>query len=315
MGFSARYHAASLAAVFLALAIGILIGAAVGDDAVKGIRGNLEDNLTADVENARQRSDELAGDLNRSEEFSAQIYPALVEKRLQGKRIGLLALGGLPSDVSDSINAALEPTGAKLAAVGVVREPVDANSLDNDLSKTRFAGLSQDPDLLQALGTGTGRQLVLGGSLIDKIRDQLFSRASGEFANLDGLVIVRQQPTDLNNRDRASANALETGLLDGIEATAVTAVGAEQEDADPSSIGTFEGANMSSVDDVDRTAGQVALVFALLGAQGNFGTKDSADQLLPDLLAPTPPLVQGDSIDAPSSGGGGSGNQQGTSSP
>jgi hypothetical protein len=32
----------------------------------------------------------------------------------------------------------------------------------------------------------------------------------------------------------------------------------------------------------------VATVFALLGAEGNFGVKDSADRLLPDLLTPAP---------------------------
>ena len=32
------------------------------------------------------------------------------------------------------------------------------------------------------------------------------------------------------------------------------------------------------------TAGQLALVFSLLGAEGSFGVKSSADRLLPDLL-------------------------------
>jgi hypothetical protein len=34
LGYSARYHAASLVAVFLALAVGILIGAGLGDNLV-----------------------------------------------------------------------------------------------------------------------------------------------------------------------------------------------------------------------------------------------------------------------------------------
>jgi hypothetical protein len=41
---------------------------------------------------------------------------------------------------------------------------------------------------------------------------------------------------------------------------------------------------MASVDDLDLTSGQLAMVFALLGADGSFGVKGSADQLLPDLL-------------------------------
>ena len=43
----------------------------------------------------------------------------------------------------------------------------------------------------------------------------------------------------------------------------------------------------ATVDDVDATAGKVAMVFALLGANGDFGVKDSADRLLPELLVPT----------------------------
>jgi hypothetical protein len=40
------------------------------------------------------------------------------------------------------------------------------------------------------------------------------------------------------------------------------------------------------VDNLDQLSGKVALVFALGGAAGNFGVKESADSLLPDLLAP-----------------------------
>ena len=50
----------------------------------------------------------------------------------------------------------------------------------------------------------------------------------------------------------------------------------------------FKGANVSSVDDLDQVAGRVAMIFALLGAKGHFGIKDSADRLLPELLTPGP---------------------------
>lgn len=299
MGFSARYHAASLAAVFLALAIGILIGSAVGDNVVSGARGNLEDSLIDDLKDARGRADDLNTDLGRSEDFAQQIYPALVEQRLEGKRIGLLAFGTLPSDVSDDINGALAPTGGKLAAVGVIREPPETATLATDLSATRFADIDENSDSVQALGTGIGRQLVLGGPLIDEVRDQIFSRASGRFADLDGLIIVRSQPDDVPTDDRTNVERLESGILDGIEGTSLVTVGVETEDTEPSSVSLFQAADMSTVDNVDRVAGRVAMIFSLLGATGNFGSKDSADQLLPDLLAPTPSLVEGDTINAP----------------
>ena len=81
---------------------------------------------------------------------------------------------------------------------------------------------------------------------------------------------------------------LESGLIDGATATRVDAVGVENEDADPSSIPFFQSRDIASVDDIDQVAGQVATVFALLGARGSFGIKDTADRLLPDLLEPRP---------------------------
>ena len=139
MGYSARYHATSLIAVFLALAIGILIGAEFGGDALTSTRKNLERSLTGNLQDARQRADELNGKLGRSDEFASRVYPALVRDRLAGKRIGVVALGDLPGETSAAIEDALGPTGARLVGIGVVREPVDLNALAGDLAKTRLA--------------------------------------------------------------------------------------------------------------------------------------------------------------------------------
>jgi hypothetical protein len=291
MGYSSRYHATSLIAVFIALAIGILIGAEFGGDALTNTRRNLEHSLVGNLQDARSRSDELSGELGRSNEFADKVYPVLVRDRLQGKRIAIVALGELPSGVTEAVEDALGPTGARLVGVGVVREPVDLNALAGDLSKTRFADLEENPDSQTALGTGLGRQLVVGGSLLDVVRSHLFSRASGNFGGLDGVIVVRDVPQDMGPLQRSNAARLETGLMSGMGATRAPAVGVEASGADPSSISFFQGTDLSSVDDIDTSAGKVALVFAMLGAEGSFGTKSSADRLLPDLLTPAEPEV------------------------
>jgi hypothetical protein len=286
MGYSARYHATSLIAVFLALAIGILIGAALGGDTLTDTRRNLERSLTGNLQDARDRADELSGELGRANEFADRVYPVLVRDQLDGRRIGLVALGDLPGDVSGSIEEALGPTGARLVGVGVVREPVDLAALAGDLSKTRFADIRRNPESQTAFGIGVGRQIVLGGTLLDRVRSHLFSRASGNFGALDGVIVVREPPQDMGPVQRAAAARLESALVTGIEATRTPAVGAESSTDETSSISFFQGSDLSSVDDVDLTAGRLATVFALLGAEGSFGVKGSADRLLPDLLAP-----------------------------
>jgi copper transport outer membrane protein MctB len=284
MGYSARYHAASLIAVFLALAVGILVGAEFGGDALTNTRRDLEHSLVGNLQDARSRADELNAQLNRSDEFGERVYPVLTRERLQGKRIAIVALGGLPSELTSAVEDALGPTGARLVGVGVVREPVDVNGLAGDLMKTRFADLRTNPDALTELGTGLGRQLAFGGTLPEVVRGQLFSRASGTFGALDGVIVVRDQPENMGPVQRSRANQLESALMSGITATRTPAVGIETTGSEPSSVSFFQSNDLSSVDDVDLTAGQLAMVFAMLGAEGSFGVKGSADRLLPDLL-------------------------------
>ncbi|HEV2791370.1 MAG TPA: copper transporter, partial [Solirubrobacterales bacterium] len=146
MGYSARYHASSLVAVFLALAIGILIGAEFGGDALNSTRKDLEHSLVGNLQDARSQADELGEELNRSDEFAESVYPVLTRDRLEGRRIGIVALGGLPSEITGEVEEALAPTGARLVGVGVVREPVDVSGLADDLAKTRFADLRTNSD-------------------------------------------------------------------------------------------------------------------------------------------------------------------------
>lgn len=286
MGYSARYHATSLIAVFLALAVGILIGAEFGGDALSETRKNLENSLVGNLQDARSRVEDLNGELGNADEFDEKVYPVLTRDRLQGQRIALIAFGNLPGEITSAVEDALGPTGAKLVGVGVVREPVDTTSLSEELSATRFSEVATDPEQMNELGTGVGRQIVIGGTLPEVVRGGLFSHASGEFGPVDSVIVVRDQPEGMGPVQRSTANALETSMLRGMTATNVPIVGVETTTAEPSSVGFFQANDLSTVDDVDTTAGRLALVYAASGDEGSFGVKSSAERLLPSLTEP-----------------------------
>src|ERR1700761_5129997 len=286
MGYSARYHATSLIAVFLALAVGILIGAEFGGNALTETRKNLENSLVGNLQDARSRVEDLNGELGHADEFDEKVYPVLTRDRLQGKRIAVVAFGSLPGEITSAVEGALGPTGAKLVGVGVVREPVDTTGLAEELANTRFAELATEPEQMNELGTGVGRQIVIGGTLPEVVRGGLFTHASGEFGALDGVIVVRDQPEGMGPVQRSTANALETSMLKGMTATHVPTVGVESTTTEPSSIGFFQANDLSTVDDIDTTAGELAMVYAIGGAEGSFGVKSSADRLLPDLTTP-----------------------------
>ena len=225
MGYSARYHATSLIAVFLALAVGILIGAEFGGDALTQTRKNLENSLVGNLQDARSHVEDLNGELGNANEFDEKVYPVLTRDRLQGQRIALIAFGNLPGEITSAVEDALGPTGAKLVGVGVVREPVDTSSLSDELSATRFSEVATDPEEMNELGTGVGRQIVIGGTLPEVVRGGLFSHASGEFGPVDSVIVVRDQPEGMGPVQRSTANALETSMVRGMSATGAPTVG------------------------------------------------------------------------------------------
>jgi len=286
MGYSGRYHAASLAAVFLALAVGILIGVGFGSDIVTGTADDLEQGLEADLDEARAEVDDLQAELERERAFERAVFPAVVGDRMRDDGVALIALGGLNQATADDVEAAIGPAGATLEEVAVVRDPPDLDALAGTLEGRRSRALARgDAEALRLYGERAGRALVLGSESFDRLRGTLLSRYSGRPGGIDSVVVVRSRADDLEPGEEVTSAALEEGLIAGLSDVAIT-VGAETTDADPSSIGFFDSQGVATVDSVDLISGRVALVFALTGsASGNFGIKESADSLLPELLA------------------------------
>jgi len=284
MGYSSRYHAASLVAVFIALAVGILIGSEFGGEVVTSTRESLERSLAENLEDSQEEVDELASRLERSQDFGERAFPALAGDRLRDRRIGLVAIGSLEPAMTEWVEDALEPTGAALTAVGVVRVPPAIEELGDEMAGTRFADIAEEPQRLEALGERLGAELDNGGRLLERLRGDMFSRISGGFRDIDGLIVVRAEPEDLEPEQARMTDRLREGLLNGMAGSDATVVGAEGTNAEPSSIALFESHNIASVDNVDEIAGRLSLVLALVGAQGNFGAKSTADSFLPDLI-------------------------------
>jgi hypothetical protein len=283
MGYSSRYHAASLAAVLVALAVGILIGAALGSDVITGTAENLEEDLGEDLDRLRAENADLEADLEVERSFERQIYPTVVAGRLEGREVALVALGEVDTAaVTGAVEEALGPAGATLGQVAEVAEPPDAAALIEALRPSARRALPRGEALeLAARKAGEG---LLSGEDLGDAREALFSGFSGEPAGIDAAIIVRAGTDGLEPRDEADTERLEDGLLEGMARTGKRVVGAERTDDDPSQIEFFTDRGLASVDNLDTVAGQVALVLALDGAQGAFGTKETAEGLLPDLV-------------------------------
>jgi hypothetical protein len=278
---------ASLAAVFLALAVGILIGAGFGDDLVRSSTANLESSLKGDLADARAHSADIERQLARERQFADAAYPALVGGQLRGQRVAVVAFGDLDDQLGDDLRDALAPTGAKIAQVAVVGEPPDAAGLVDAAGK-RFERKQRGGERLSVLGKRAGRGLVFDQPFYERVRGSLLSRFSGGTGPVDEVIVARDRPAGLDPHEEVTSGRIEDGMIAGMSATGAPVVGVQRTDAESSSVGYFESRDLSTVDDVDLVAGQVAAVYALAGAEGNFGVGANADALLPETLGQRP---------------------------
>lgn len=285
VGYSGRYHAASLVAVFIALAIGILIGVGLADDVVSGASEEIEASLRDDLDVAEARIEQLEFQLEREQQFSFRAFPAVVSGRLAGSSVAIVGIGELPDETLADVEAALEPAGARVAAEAVIAVPADVEALV-DAAGARYAAARRGGAPLTRLGNDLGSAMAGGGRLLESVSPELFSRFSGRLADVDRVVLVPSDLSELEAAEAAEAKALLDGIFAGVDAGSAGSVAVERSEADPTTLGQASDAGLATVDNADQLAGKAAIVLGLAGADGHYGVKEGADAFLPDLLGP-----------------------------
>ncbi|MGH2978026.1 MAG: copper transporter [Solirubrobacterales bacterium] len=279
--FTPRYHAISLVAVFLALGIGVLLGVALGEEGiVSGASRDLEKSLRGDLDNVRSRNADLRRELAQRRTYEREVYPALVGDLLPEWGVGVVAMGKLPGGYIAAVEDAIEPAGAQVENVSVIESPLPLGRIAGELEDTRLRRVDRDNDDLERLGRRIGRQLGQGGELVQRLRQELFSTSRGDYRGVDGIVFVRDRD-GLKGDEKSAQDAFEDGLLEGMRDTEAQVVGVEMMETDPSQVPFMSSHDVASVDDLDFPEGKTALVWAMLGEDGRYGRKATAERLLP----------------------------------
>ena len=93
--FDYRYHALSLAAVLFALALGVLIGVAIGDsNLVSSAKSGIVHDLESEISSAHHQLDEQRSRVADQEAFADGLYPLAVHGLLTHRSVGVVFLGG-----------------------------------------------------------------------------------------------------------------------------------------------------------------------------------------------------------------------------
>ena len=160
--FDFRYHALSLVAVFLALGIGIVLGASLGDSVVSQANKDVRSSLRGDLLDARKDASAANAGVASRDRFISASFSRIAGGSLRRERVAIVASGGLPQDIESDVRDAVKKAGGSVDSVSKLDARPDLVDLGAKLGP-RWTGFDNDARL-RPLTRRFARLLVRGGA-------------------------------------------------------------------------------------------------------------------------------------------------------
>ena len=303
-----RYHIVSIVAIFLALAVGIVLGSGPLEDDISGFLEDRTKALAAEKLALQQDVSALEDDLTDAEAYAQLVQPTVLQGALSGSEIALVLLPGASDGDAEAVEESLRAAGAEITEnVRVTDAWTDPEQADVLARVTEgLGGEPLDQDTYLAAGALLAGSLVtpslrlVGGSPPSGITTLAAYEEAGfiQVSDLDAVTLAAAAVVvagDAAGLDEASAAAQETSLLPLVDALdssgGGTVVAGPPGSALPTGMVTAvrdsDSADVTStVDWLDTTAGQTVVALALSeqlrGGVGQYGTEDGAEAVGPD---------------------------------
>jgi len=305
-----RYHLVSLIAVFLAVALGIVIGTTQLNGPVLSNLQSQVNALQKDKRSLEDRTQGLQAQVSASDAFEQAVAPALVQGSLTSRRVLIVVADDqVTQDTIDQMTTLIGKAGGTVG--GMIRlaaaytDPASQTALQNYVSGPGLpAGLKLDEsgDTGKTVGSLLGQVLMIpkAGSAVSAttVSTVLAGLSALKVLSLDSASVT---PSDyavvltanvFKGSDADTRNRMLTSLVTGLDAVGSGTVVA----GDANSAGTGGlvqvvrsaptlSAAISTVDDVDTAAGQISTVLALgpetKGTSGKYGTGQDTQPVPP----------------------------------
>jgi hypothetical protein len=164
-----RYHVVSIVAVFLALAIGIVLGATELQGASIDTLNRINSDLTRENGADRAQNQLLQQQVNADQAFGQDVETRLLGGLLTGQRVVIVAAPGAPGSVINGVTAAAQQAGASITGqVNLQPKLLDA-SQSNQTFLSALVQQLVSPDSTPPGGTPLQQAAqLLGGAILTK---------------------------------------------------------------------------------------------------------------------------------------------------
>src|SRR4051794_11399900 len=183
-----RFHIISLVAVFLALALGVLFGSAVGEPAIVDTLHGQINTAQNRLHDLRQENSDLNAEMKRLSDFVDATGPLMVQDRLQGVDVAVLAERGVDGKPVHDTMQLLHDAGAN-APVAIWLEPrwQLPERADVDALATAIGSSSTIPDTVRVEAMNAlARRVSRPASTVEGTPDLLTTLADAKFISIDG---------------------------------------------------------------------------------------------------------------------------------
>jgi len=165
-----RFHLASLIAVFLALALGVVMGATVIQSAIVNGLNNRIDRVETKAENRKRENDQLRAERSRLEGYVGQSGAFAVSDRLTGIPVAVVATRGVDGDVARSQVQLLAQAGAVAPGILWVEPSWALKNGDADKMARALGETSRnDKALRDAAWKALAARIAVGGQTVSGV--------------------------------------------------------------------------------------------------------------------------------------------------
>ncbi len=306
-----RYHLVSIIAVFLALAVGIVLGTAA-------LNGPIQANLTNDLSRVASEKRVLEGDVERlreqltaSDDFAVGVGPRLVRGSLADHRVLLVTTPETPADLPERLTPLLQAAGAQvggtLQLLPALADPAQGQLVEDLVAQVVPAGVElPDASPVERATAELAAALVhpSGGRAVEPEEAQAVVSGFAEADLVEYTAATETlQPSTLAIVLGGPAPAQLPAPVQAAQAAVLSLVAALDARSDGTVVAAPAGSagqrgllrllradstvvrRVSSVDNADRGTGQVSAVLALAeqtaGRAGQYGAGEGASRALP----------------------------------